>query len=167
MIRITPHSQPGSRRARCDLKIGVRVSPKKRHPRQPVFSFDEFLRMREFIRLQKARCRRKFRTGHLPADGGGCNPYVGIVAESLGLARLGIGHDIQMSILFAKPDGRIHGSAVLAEGCQADVALAGDFWGNRWRHTHIVNIGRAVRRRSCRLPSPRGHTISDRWHGPN
>lgn len=134
-----PRTDPDSRGSGSDLKICIGVAPKKRDSRQPVFCFDEVLRVLEFLRLQKADSGGKFRPGDLPAHGGGSNPHFRIVAQSLGFASFAGGHDVEVSILFAEPDRCVHGRSIFAESRQTDISLATDLGRNRGSHTHILN----------------------------
>ena len=144
MICIQPKTGPDSRGSRRDLEICIRVAPNKWHSRQPVFCFDEVLRVLEFLGLQKTDARGKFRSRNLPAHGRGSNPHFRIVAKSLGFAGLGGGHNVEVSILFAEPDRCVHGRSVFAEGCQTDITLAADLGGNRGSHPDILNGAGAV-----------------------
>ena len=134
-----PRTDPDSRGSGSDLKICIGVAPKKRDSRQPVFCFDEVLRVLEFLRLQKADTGGKFRARDLPAHGGGSNPHFRIVAQSFRLAGLAGGHDVQVSVLFAEPDRCVHGRSIFAESRQTDISLATDLGGNRGSHPHILN----------------------------
>ena len=132
-------TDPDLRGSGSELKICIGVAPKKRDSRQPVFYFDEVLRALEFLGLQKADSRGKFRPRDLPTHGGGSNPHFRIVAQSFRLAGLAGGHDVQVSVRFAEPDGRVHGRSIFAEGRQTDITLAADLGRNRGSHTHILN----------------------------
>ena len=132
-------TDPDSRGSGSDLKICIGVAPKKRDSRQPVFCFDEVLRVLEFLRLQKVDSCGKFRARDLPAHVRGSNLHFRIVSQSLGFAGLAGGHDEEVSILFAEPDGCVDGRSIFAEGRQTDITLATDLRGNRGRHPRILN----------------------------
>jgi hypothetical protein len=64
-----------------------------------------------------------------------------VVADALALSQFAVRHEVELIVVFGKPDGRVDGDATFAEGREADVTLAVDFGGDGC-HADIVNSGR-------------------------
>ena len=124
------HSAAILSRSWSDLQISVRVSPQKWNAGHEIFRINGFSRARKFGFAHESDARRKFRAGYFPAYGRRSDSYLRIVAQTFCFSRFTAGHHEETSILFAEPDWSVDGSSVLAEGCQADVALATNLRGN-------------------------------------
>ena len=54
----------------------------------------------------------------------------GLLRMRLHFAQFAVGHEVELVVVFGKPDGRVDGDASLSEGREADVTLAVDFSGD-------------------------------------
>ena len=128
----------GSCSRECDFEVGVGIAPKEGQACQPILALDCFADASAFFRWQKAGGCLEFRPGDFSADGAGRDLDVRAVANALALPEFTVCHEIQLVVIFGKPDGGVNGYAVFSEGGEADIPLAVDFCGNGY-HEDIVN----------------------------
>src|SRR5208282_3019239 len=133
---------PGCER---DLEAGVGVAPQERNTCEPVFCIDQLAGASEFFRGQDAGGRREFGTGDFSEDGAGGDLDLRVVADALALSQFTIRHEVEFAAVLRKPDGRVHGDAILAEGGEADVMLAADFRRDRSRAVLVRRRGSCLR----------------------
>src|SRR5208282_1568933 len=134
-VRLYPSEDGGFRGARqalgpgCerDLKAGVGVAPNEWNTREPVFCFDRLAGASKLFRWQDADGCGEFGASDFSADGAGGDLDLRVVADALALSQFTIRHEVEFAAVFRKPDGRVHGDAILAEGGEADVTLAANF----------------------------------------
>ena len=129
-------SDHGSRRR--DFQVRVGVAPQEGKSGKPVLSLDQLSDPTGLFRFQYADARGEFRACDFSADRAGGNHDLRVVTDTLYLAQFTIGDEVEFVIVFGKPDGRVYGDSTLAEGREAEVALAVDFCRNRY-HQNILN----------------------------
>ena len=117
--------------------IGVGVAPEEGKASEPVFLFDQLADAGELFGWQNAGGCGEFGAGDFSADGAGGDFDLWVVADALAFSRFAVGHEVEFVVIFGEPDRRGDGDAAFSESCQADVALALDFWGDIG-HSYIV-----------------------------
>jgi hypothetical protein len=113
-----------------DLDVGVGIAPEKRDAGQPVLLSDCLAGANEFFGSHYANRGGEFGAGDFSADGAGSDLDLRVVADALDLPQFAVRHEVKLVIVFSKPDGGVHGDAVLSESSEADIALAVDFSGD-------------------------------------
>ena len=140
--------------SRRDLEVGVGVAPEQGDTSEPAFCVDQPADAGRLLGGQNTNRSGEFGAGNLSAHGTGSDLDLRVVTDALILSQLAAGHEVELVVVFGKPNGRVHGNASLPEGGEADVTLAVDFGGDS-SHGNIVNsggpfsviTGRGVRRR--------------------
>lgn len=127
---------------RRNLEVGIGIAPQPRQTGEPIFCVNQLAGASVFFRSQDADGPSKFRAGDLPPHGARGDLDLGVVADALALAQFAVRHEIEFVPVFGKPNRRVDGNAALAEGREADVALALDFCGNGCHADIVMRRGR-------------------------
>ena len=127
----------GLRLSWSELDIGVRISPDKRETCQKILGVDCLPGASIFFRTHNSSHPWKLRAGDFSSDRAGSDLDDGVVADAFALSQLAVGHEINLVVVFGKPDGCVYGRTIFPKGREADVFLTVDF---RWdvRHPIIV-----------------------------
>src|SRR5208337_1996726 len=107
-----------------DFEISVGVAPQEGDTREPVFCFDGLADAGKIFRRKDTDGRGKLGAGDFSAHGAGGNLDLRVVADALALSQFAVRHEVELIVVFGKPDGRVDGNATFPEGREADVALA-------------------------------------------
>jgi hypothetical protein len=126
---------------RSDLDVGVGIAPEKGNTREPVFLSDCLADGRELFGSHYANRGGEFGAGDLSPYGAGGNLDLRVVANALDLPQFAVRHEVELAVVFSKPDRRVHGDAALPKRGEADVALAVDFSGDG-SHGDIVKCAK-------------------------
>src|ERR1700693_594343 len=137
-----------------DLDTGLGVAPQEGDTGEPVFCVDHPADAGKLFRRQDAGGCGEFGAGDFSADGAGSDLDLRVVADALVFPGLAARHEVELVMVFGKPDGRVHGDATFAEGGEADVTLAVDFGGGG-SHADIVNRGRRISGGRVRKAEPK------------
>jgi hypothetical protein len=130
-------------RCRRDFDGAVGVAPQEWDTGEPVFCVDCVTDASKLLRRQDAGGCGEFGAGDFSTDGAGGDLDLRVVADALVFPGLAAGHQVELVVVFGKPDGRVDGNATFSEGGETDVTLAVDFGGDG-SHLDILNRGRPI-----------------------
>lgn len=121
-----------------DFEIGVCVGPQEGHAGEPVLGVDAFAGGGKVLRREDANGGGELRAGNFSAHGARSDLNLRVVADAFVFAGFAASHEVEFAAVFREPNRRRDGDAGFAERCQAEVALALDFGGNRGSHGNIL-----------------------------
>jgi len=122
---------------RSNFDVSVGVAPKQRQAGEPIFRFDGAADSGGIFGRQDARGGGEFGAGDFSAHGAGSDFDLRVIADTLDLAELAVGHKAEFVTVFRKPDGGVDRDSGFAEGRERDVVLSVDLGGDG--HRGILN----------------------------
>ena len=121
----------------CDLDVSVGVAPQEGDAGEPVFCVDRMADAGRLFGCQDENGCGEFGAGDFAADGARGDLDLRVVANALALSGFTVRHEVELVVVFGKPDGRVYSATTFAESGEADVTLAVDFSGDD-SHADIV-----------------------------
>ncbi|SPE44082.1 hypothetical protein SBA7_290010 [Candidatus Sulfotelmatobacter sp. SbA7] len=125
----------GSEGETGDFQIDIFLAPDGKAG-SPVFSMNGFAGAGPVLGREDTGRGGKLGSGHFAAKGAGGDANLRVVADALELAGVAASHDVEISGVFAEPDGGGDGGASFAEGGEQEVFVPLDL--GRDGHEGIV-----------------------------